>query len=320
MKDIQSIYADRRRKNEYDKEKRVQEVYDKIPKFKEIEQEIKEKNILRIQLAIDNSSKKEIEKITKRIELLNNKKNNLLKKNNFPLDYMEMRYHCNICKDTGIDGTKTCVCKKQLLTRKMYEESGIEESLQRQNFENFNLDLFRKNRQSDEDISPYEEMKILKDWFYNYAHYFNIESPDIFLHGPVGTGKTYLLNSIAKEVIDKGFSVVYFTESDLVNNILEYRFAYSEQKSILRPKLDFIYNSDLLIIDDLGTTNINETTISAIYDVINARLVKRKTVIISSNYDMMQIKDLYNERIYSRISGFYEDIETFGNDVRQRNF
>lgn len=313
MKEVHEILEDRRRKNELNLDKRKKHAYDLSPRLKEIDNLLKEKNISRITSALAG---RDVEDLNKEIDNLVMEFNNILKSHDLPQDYLEMKYHCDICKDTGVDGTKICSCKRALMTQKIYEDTGISDILEVENFENFNLNLFRKNRQEGENMSPHDNMKSYKEQLEQYATHFDSDSVNLYIFGNVGTGKTYLLNSIAKRVLDNGFSVVYLSESDLVNTILDHRFAYSENKANLKQKVDAILDCDLLIIDDLGTNMINDATRSAIFEAINSRLVKKNPVVISSNLDPNDISDYYDSRIYSRIVGNYHHIKLFGNDVR----
>ncbi|MFM1534118.1 ATP-binding protein [Helcococcus ovis] len=313
MKTVQEILEDRRRQNEINLENRINEIKQKVPRIIEISNEIKIKNIERINNLI---SKKSCEDISIEISKLISEKKHLMKENNIPEDYLDMKYHCEICHDTGIDGTHTCECRKKLEIQKLYKDSEIEEIIKEENFQNFNLELFRKDRQINENLSPYENMKDLREQFYDYAINFSRDSVNLFVFGPYGTGKTFMINSIAKEVLDRNFSVVYLSESDLVNLILEYKFAFSNQKSDLLPRINSIYNCDLLIIDDLGSNNINDNTKSAVFEVLNKRIVKKLPVIISSNLDTEDVRSAYDTRIYSRIVGEFYQKYFYGNDVR----
>lgn len=315
MKTVQEILENRRLKNEIDLEKRISEVEDTIPRVKELNKLINDKNLERLRNLVFDAK---TDDITKYIEELERERNYLLQEKNYPIDYLEMKYHCNICKDTGVDGTKICECRKKIQIDQLFENSEIKEILKYQNFDNFDLSVYRKDRQSGELVSPYENMKEIREELLDYSKNFNKDSANLYIYGPVGTGKTYMINCIAREVLNDGYSVIYLSESDLVNNILEYKYAFSEKKSELRPKVDSIYNADLLIIDDLGSNTINENSKSAIFEVINKRLVKKLPVIISSNLDTEDLRLHYDLRIYSRIVGDYYAKHFYGNDIRMR--
>lgn len=315
MKKISEVLEHRRRQNSINLENRISEVCSKDKRICEYIDLIKSKNIQRILNSINN---RDIGKLTEEIKDLSKRRDELLIKNGFNLDYLELKYHCNICKDTGSVGTKLCSCAKKIQIENLYEQSEIKTAIEYENFQNFNLNLFRKNTQEGENISPYENMKELKDELYNYAKFFDRNSVSLYLFGPVGTGKTYMLNSIAKEVLDGGHSVIYLTESQLVNDVLEYKYAFSENKASLRPKYKMIIDCDLLIIDDLGSNNRNDNSKAALFEVLNSRLVSKLPVLISSNLDPEDLRKAYDVRIYSRIVGEYYQRKFYGNDVRMR--
>lgn len=75
-------------------------------------------------------------------------------------------------------------------------------------------------------------------------------SVNLYIFGDVGTGKTYLLNSITKEVLDQGYSVLTCLSLILINTLIDHRFSYGQEKIETLKKVETIYNSDLLVIDD----------------------------------------------------------------------
>ena len=141
MKDIQEIYQDRRKQNKINLDKRIEEVCEKIPQVCELNSEIMKNNRQALRLSLEGKDSTKAQK--KSLELMK-KRDNLLLENNIPLDYIQMQYHCDICKDTGVVGLEECVCKKKLKIQKLHEQSQINEIVKRQNFENFNMNLFRK--------------------------------------------------------------------------------------------------------------------------------------------------------------------------------
>lgn len=313
MLKVEQILEERRRENDRLQQERIHKVYQKVPRISEIDKEIRQLNIEMIQKGIVGG---DISNIEIGINKLYKEKDDLLISNGFTIDYMEKKYHCDICKDTGIDKTRICRCKKKLMTDEAYKNSRIQYVIQQENFDNFNINLFRKSKMDDEEVSPYENMKEVKEELQAYAENFERDSINLFIYGPVGTGKTFLLNSIAKEVMDGGHSVVYLTESELVDIILDHRFAFSENKEKLKDKVDMIYDADLLIIDDMGTVNMNDQSRTAIFETINNRLVNRVPILISSNLEPEDLRSIYDSRIYSRIVGNYFIKRLYGNDLR----
>ncbi len=64
---------------------------------------------------------------------------------------------------------------------------------------------------------------------------------------------------------------------------------------------------DLLVIDDLGTENLNSMKFTELYKIINTRLLSPKTkTIISTNLDLKGLFQTYDERLASRFVGYYD--------------
>lgn len=106
-------YEEIRIKNEEEAENRRVEVYSKIPKIKELEEDARELGlkISKIMLAGSYDAKPQIKELKKKIDKVNSEKAYLLTENNFKIDYMDIQYSCPICNDTGLQDTgERCVC------------------------------------------------------------------------------------------------------------------------------------------------------------------------------------------------------------------
>ena len=127
-------------------------------------------------------------------------------------------------------------------------------------------------------------------------------------------------NCIARELLKKGKTVLYQTAPILLENIIEYKMSKkkNENENICKTVLDV----DLLIIDDLGTESLNSMKLSELFTIINTRILnfnnKSKKTIISTNLNIKDIFTNYEERIGSRIAGYYDIYYFFGNDLRFR--
>lgn len=87
-------------------------------------------------------------------------------------------------------------------------------------------------------------------------------------------------------------------------------------KDIDKSIISMLYTCDLLIIDDLGTELINNFTESQLFSCIQERLLANVGTIISTNFSFNDIKNNYNERIFSRLTGNYKLIKIAGDDIR----
>ena len=127
-----------------------------------------------------------------------------------------------------------------------------------------------------------------------------------------------MTNCIAKEILKKGKTVLYQTAPVLLENIINYKM--SKNKDNLYNFYNSVLESDLLIIDDLGTESQNSMKLSELFTIINTRLLnsnnKITKTIISTNLGIKEIFNFYEERIGSRIAGYYDIYYFFGDDIR----
>lgn len=310
---ISRIIENRRIQDKKDLEDRKREVYENIPRIKTIDKTITSLGTRAALLAQKGQDPKDYKE---KLKELYDEKIKLLRDHSYPDDYLKMHYFCNICKDTGFVGTKSCRCRKQLLIDEKYSQSNIRSLLQRENFRTFNPNLFSKNLYEDYPISPYENMKrIVKDARI-YINNFGKTNTNLYIYGDVGRGKTFLINAIAKELLDRNFSVVYMTATKLFSFMNDYLYAFSERKEELRDQYDLIFKSDLLIIDDLKSENDRNSNESNLFDIVNERIINKKSIIFSSNFSEDELREIYGERIFSRIMGSSHVFEIFGEDLR----
>lgn len=308
-----------RRTNELIHQNRLKEIYSEIPRVEEI---VNQKKVIGYKLVKAVIYSKDIlGELEDESKSLDSEKAKLLSSKGYPVDYLEPIYNCDKCKDTGVVGVNYCSCKKRMITEELYAISGIDKVIREENFSNFDLKLFRANRNQSETISPRDMMKIYLEDAQNYVKIFpQNNNKNRIYYGPVGTGKTYLCNCIAKGLLDRGYLVVYQTATKLMNFISDYNFSKAEDKGILMSRYELLKDCDLLIIDDLGTeisTSINTTNL---FELINDRIIKEKGTIISTNLNLENIREDYDDRIFSRILGEYEVFNVFGDDLRIKKF
>lgn len=321
-------YEQKKRDAEFNSQKRKEIIYKKIPRLEEIDEEInkisinKTKSILISQLT--NSLNTEFEN---ELFKLKKEKEEILKKENIDESYFKPNYECDKCKDTGYitypdKKTEMCNCLKQKLINISYNKSNLS-NLQKENFKNFNFNKFSNEiniGKYNMNISPRENIKNIKMASENFIKNFNNpETKNLFFTGNTGLGKTYMTNCIANEILKQGKTVLYQTAPVLLENIIDNKF----NKYKTNNTNDFnnqVLNVDLLIIDDLGTECINNMKLSELFTILNSRSLnlnnKITKTIISTNLSIEKIFSVYEERIGSRIAGFYDIYYFFGDDLR----
>lgn len=316
---IMREYEERRYAAKWDLDKRTKEVYENVPRIKEIHDEISTiavENVKnRILGGVGNGKNSTKEELHEQIKKLTAEKDRLLKENGYSLDYLKEKYVCEDCKDTGYIENEKCHCLKEKIAEILYSKSNLREILNRENFTKFNFDLYEedfKDTVTNESAKTniYKAVKVAKDFVDNFGK----EAQNLLIYGHTGVGKTFLTNCIAKEIMDKSKSVIYLSSIRLFEMLAEEQFDKKNKESFTG--LKDILECDLLIIDDLGTELVNNFTMSAFFNCINERFLKRKSVIISTNLSVGQIKDIYSERIFSRLVSNYTLLKIFGKDLR----
>lgn len=300
-------------------EKRKREVYEKIPKVKQIDNTIGKTGILISKAILENPMdyEKALEKIHKEMEYLKQEKAILLTENNVPMNYLELNYKCSNCKDTGfLENGKKCNCFKQKLITRAYFMSNMEKGLQKENFQTFDINLFSDEPFENETLTPKQNMQNILAVCEGFVFNFDTKSNEnLLFYGTTGLGKTFLCNCIAKALLDKGKIVVYQTSFRILEILENHKFKKQKNKT-LETSYQLLFDSDLLIIDDLGTELTNAFTNTEIFNIINSRLIQNKKIIISTNLSPLEIANTYSDRVFSRIFGAFTSLNFYGKDLR----
>ena len=176
--------------------------------------------------------------------------------------------------------------------------------LDSENFDTFDLDYYSHTIPENRNwsVSPYDNAKNVLHLVHRFVNTFatqDTERGNLLLYGETGLGKTFLTNCIAKALLDEGHTVLYLSANDLFEQVFG---QYLMNKKLeLEELYKYIYNSELLVIDDLGTETTNAFVCSKLFEVINQRGLTGKSTVISTNLSMKELQERYSERIMSRI-------------------
>ncbi|MBU5676354.1 ATP-binding protein [Alkaliphilus sp. MSJ-5] len=309
-------YEEKRNRAKAFKEKRLQEVYEKVPTIKKIDEELQKTGISISKALIRGTEdpEKTIEDFKQKLEQLKQERAILLTENNIPLQYLDENYSCEECKDTGfVNSGQKCKCFRQQLIIKAYNMSNLSNVLKKENFQHFNLDLFSDKPSEGQSLSPKENMMDILNICEGFVFNFNENNEEnLLFYGETGLGKTFLTNCIAKALLDRGNIVIYQTSFKLLEILEELRFKNNDDKE----KYNLLFEADLLIIDDLGTEMTNTFTNSEIFNIINSRLLSNKKTIVSTNLSPKEMMDRYDDRIFSRLFSKFTVLHFFGKDLR----
>ena len=242
----------------------------------------------------------------------------LLQDMGYPADYLEQKPNCSRCNDTGFDGSEMCSCLRGYYVRAQNEELSQLLDLGTQSFETFNFDYYSPLPDFEQGISPRMNMEKVYDVCQDYAHEFSPRSGSLLLSGDTGLGKTFLSASIARVVSESGHSVVYDTANHIFSLFEAQKFRRESGEENANDAVDRYLRCDLLIIDDLGTEMTTSFVQSAIYQIVNTRLMTGKKTVISTNLSPDEIGRRYGAAVRSRIEGEYRVLPFFGDDIRKR--
>lgn len=320
LKQLLTEYDSKRTRELASLENRKNRLAETSSEYKRLEQDLRNLSISSLKNMLNQSQEekeqniKELEEKTNQILL---EKEKLLEKLNLPKDFLSPHFDCDMCKDTGYVNNQLCSCIKQKLYDIEYNKSNIGNILF-ENFENFDFNLYSDKFDSsyNSQFSPRENIKKIVDIAQNFIK--NFDSPDeknLMFLGPTGLGKTFLSNCIAKEILDMGKTVLYQTAPVMLDSIIKSKLDKNTSSF-----MDHILSVDLLIIDDLGTETMNSMKFTELFTIINTRLLNQASkitkTIISTNLNLKDIFNVYNERIGSRIVGSYNICRFFGDDIR----
>ena len=305
-------YDERQLQNKTILETRTKELHQKIPKLLEIEHCIAECSVASARKLFDGDSNA-ITALKQQLNELRSQKARLLKEYGYPADYLSPVYSCPDCKDTGYIDGKHCHCFTQKIIDIIYDQSNLKDILVYENFSNFSLEYYSKDEIDTNGLSSLKAAMNAQEDSLEFVKTFDTAFSNLLFYGDTGIGKTFLSNCIAKEVLDKGHSVIYFTAFQLFD-ILSMGVFDKDKKAMTAHQN--IFECDLLIIDDLGTELINAFTNSQLFLCLNERILRKKSTIISTNLNMQQLMEIYSERTFSRILKYYKIIKMFGDDIR----
>ncbi len=285
----------------------------KVPRLAEIEQQMAQSagKVVSAILAGGNVEN-EVERIKTENLALQVEMSMLLKENGATVANFEPQYTCPKCEDTGVHGTKYCDCFLTLLQELSCESLSELSGMKPLSFDELSLEYYASQPDARTGISPRARMRDVIAYCRSYAEGFDGSDVSLLLRGPTGVGKTHLSLAIAGEVMARGYSVVYGPVQKLLHRLEKEHFGRADGNSE-----DVMTDCDLLILDDVGTEFSSPFYTSALYNIINERMLAEKPTIISTNLNQKELAARYGEQITSRITGTFQPLVCVGKDIRQ---
>ncbi|MBR5558790.1 MAG: ATP-binding protein [Oscillospiraceae bacterium] len=292
---------------------RRDELFARVLRLKEIEQQLSAQGaqLGRLALSGGNPAQK-LAEISRKNLALQQEQEDILKQLGLPSDYLDPPYFCPLCQDTGnVDG-KRCACLTALMRVEASKALRAPEHLDDYTFDTFDLSYYPT--QGDGPVSPHQQMQAVLNKCRSFAESFPCNGESLLFVGRTGLGKTHLSLAIASEVAKTGAAVAYTSAQDLIDRAERAKFGRDNGNDA-----EFVQGAltcDLLILDDLGTEFPGQMAAVTLFQVINTRLLERRSTIISSNLSPQELHERYSERLASRILCSYSPLPFAGNDIR----
>jgi primosomal protein DnaI len=145
----------------------------------------------------------------------------------------------------------------------------------------------------------------------------------LYIHGPFGRGKTYMLVHTAKELAEKGFKVIFAYYPNLVRELKS-----SIGNNTLEEMVRDLKETDILILDDLGgESNSAFIRDEVIGPILQYRMDAKKPAFFTSNLDLVQLTEHFAlvsnaidrpkaSRLIERIKAISVEVELSGENYR----
>lgn len=304
-------YERRRDTNRSRLAERQKEIYSGISGYEELADSVGTLSVdaARMLLSGDDDA---LSRLRDSLDQISRRQKKLLRDAGYPDDYLEPAYNCPDCRDTGYmtgaDGRKEkCHCFRQQEVALLYDQSNIREIISRENFSTLSYDYY----QGDDLLHFRSAVSASR----NFIEKFKEDYHNLFFYGTVGTGKSFLSGCIANELINRGYSVIYFSSLNLFECLAYYSFD-SKEKTRLHSFYEDLYGCDLLVVDDLGTETTNAFINSQLFACLNERQLRRNATIISTNLNLGELQARYSDRIFSRLTSNFKFYKLTGTDIR----
>lgn len=305
--------ADAREARESENRQHLQVAYDRVPRLKEIDLQMRRTMTQAVQAAFSKGGDARVlMEEAKRENLALQEERAWLIESNFEEGYLDETPICDRCGGHGYVGSNMCECLMELCRQEQKKELSLL-SGGKENFSQFRLEYYSDAYDSRYGASPRQVMELNFRNCRSYATTFTPNSGNLLFVGGTGLGKTFLAACIARTVADRGYSVMYETASGLFNKLERAKFGGSEEE---RREADKYAACDLLIIDDLGTEMAGQFVTAALYSLMNDRLLENKPMVITTNLNVDEAARRYSPQIASRLYGSFTRLTFVGDDIR----
>lgn len=303
--------------NQAEHQRRLSLVYARVPEIQRMDETMRRQMTELVRLTISHpvDLKERLAALEKDNLDIQMRRAELLVENGWPVEYLDDIYSCPKCRDSGVYEGGVCSCLEKLYNKELTKELGTLLQHGDESFERFDLNYYDAAPVGG--VSPRETMTMVLGACRKFADNFPAVSANLLFQGGTGLGKTYLSACIARVVAAKGYSVCYDSAAAALEAFEVQKFSRDpEAGEAANARVRRMLDCDLMILDDLGTEMISSISTSALYTLLNTRLVNGNKIIISTNCSDEELQKKYTPQIYSRIKGEFLRLPFVGRDIR----
>lgn len=312
MKRARARLAQEKADRESENRQHLQQAYAQVPRLLEIDKQLRQNMALAVQAVFMKDGAQDLLEQAKEKNFALQQERDALAALHFEEGYLDESPVCSICGGTGYIGSSMCQCLEELCRQEQKKQISVLH-VGKESFEDFRLEYYSQQVNPEWGVSARAIMEKTFRICQNFAANFSAESPNLLFSGSTGLGKTFLSACIAKVVAGSGYSVVYETAAHLFTNMERAKFESDEDA---KQEVRKYTAADLLIVDDLGTEMGGQFTTSALYTLVNDRLLSGSPTIISTNLTTEELERRYSPQIASRLRGEYLRVPFVGEDIR----
>ena len=309
----------RRSENQAEQQRRLSLAYARVPEIRRIDDRMRAQmaELVRLTLSRRPDLKERMEELKNENLDLQVRRSELLVEQGWPVEFLDEIVSCPRCRDTGMVDGAPCECLHKLYNQELTKELGVLLQSGDESFERFDLSLY-SDQSAPGALSPRANMTRVLGVCRKFAENFPQVSTNLLLQGDTGLGKTFLSACIARVVASKGYSVCYDSATAALDAFERQKFARDpEEAEAAARRVRQMLSCDLMILDDLGTEMVTPFSVSALYTLLNTRLVNGKRSILSTNCPDEELQRRYSAQICSRLDGEYLRLPFTGTDIRR---
>ena len=303
-------------RNEQEHERRIALVYERVPEIERIDIRMRRQMVDLVRLAVSPDGGERLKALKEENLSLQARRAELLVENGWSAEFLDSIYSCRKCKDTGVYQGGVCSCLEKIYNKELSAELSPLLKTGGESFDRFDLNMYSGEYDPALGFSPRECMEKVYGVCRRFAESFPEKQKNLLFQGSTGLGKTFLSGCIAREVAGKGHSVCYSSVSDALETFETRKFNFDEAGDEADKRVRRMLDCDLLILDDLGTEMLTSMAMSALYTVLNTRLVNKKCTVISTNLKNDELSRRYSPQITSRLLGEFTALPFVGQDIR----